>query len=227
MTIDVSNLVFSYSGNLQNAVLRIDSWHVARGQKLFLYGPSGSGKSTLLNVLAGIVRPQEGSVRLLDQSFSELSARKRDQFRARHIGVVFQQFNLVPYLSVLENIFLAAHFAKKTKAEVEQRANEFLRRLALEPSLMMQRADSLSVGQQQRVAIVRALINQPEILIADEPTSALDSDSRDQFIQLLLDCVSESETTLVFVSHDKSLMPHFSDSLDLAVLNQCEPRDVA
>lgn len=200
--------------------MRIDSWRVESGQKVFLYGPSGSGKSTLLNVLAGIVRPQQGSVRLLNQDFSQLSARKRDQFRARHIGVVFQQFNLVPYLSVLDNILLAAHFANKPKSEVEQRAREFLHRLALEPNSLAQRADSLSVGQQQRIAIVRALINSPEILIADEPTSALDSDTRDHFMELLLDCISESGTTLVFVSHDRSLMSHFSNTLNLLELNQ-------
>ncbi len=205
---------------MQDAVLDIDQWYVDCGQHVFLYGPSGSGKSTLLNILAGILKPQRGRVNLLGEDLAALSSRKRDQFRAQHIGVIFQQFNLVPYLSVLENILLAAHFANKPTIDVRQRAITLLRLLNLSDDLLGQRADTLSVGQQQRVAIVRALINQPEILIADEPTSALDSDTRDQFIQLLLDCVTESGTTLIFVSHDKSLMSHFNQTLNLRELNQ-------
>tara|TARA_R100000306_G_scaffold47172_2_gene44965 strand:+ start:26836 stop:27540 length:705 start_codon:yes stop_codon:yes gene_type:complete len=227
LAIEISNLTFSYTRSEAQSVLSIPAWTVEEGEHVFLYGPSGSGKSTLLNILAGILQPTQGEVRLLDEAFSSLSARRRDEFRARHIGVVFQQFNLVPYLSVLDNILLAAHFGerktasgKRTSADVQGRAENLLARLALSTSLLHQRADALSVGQQQRVAIVRALINDPELVIADEPTSALDSDARDQFIDLLLECMGEGRRTLVFVSHERSLAAHFSASVDLQSLNQ-------
>lgn len=227
MAIKISNLTFSYTGSEAQSVLSIPDWQVKEGEHVFLYGPSGSGKSTLLNILAGILQPLQGEVRLLGEQFSSLSARRRDQFRARHIGVVFQQFNLVPYLSVLDNILLAAHFGarttpagKQTSVDVKNRAEALLSRLALPAALLRQRADALSVGQQQRVAIVRALINDPELVIADEPTSALDSDARDQFIDLLLECVDDSKRTFIFVSHDRSLAGHFSSSVDLQSLNQ-------
>ncbi|GAA3953359.1 ABC transporter ATP-binding protein [Allohahella marinimesophila] len=227
MAIDISNLTFSYTGSEAQSVLSIPAWHVEEGEHVFLYGPSGSGKSTLLNILAGILKPLSGTVELLGSPFSALSARKRDEFRARHIGVVFQQFNLVPYLSVLDNILLAAHFGsrktpegRRSSADVQARAEALLARLSLDKSLLHQRADALSVGQQQRVAIVRALINDPELVIADEPTSALDSDARDQFIDLLLECVGDGKRALIFVSHDRSLASHFSTSVDLQTLNQ-------
>ena len=234
MAIDITNLTYSYTGSDAQSVLNIPAWEVKEGEHVFLYGPSGSGKSTLLNILAGILQPRQGEVRLLGEPFSALSARKRDQFRARHIGVVFQQFNLVPYLSVLDNILLAAHFGgrmvtagKWTSADVQRRTESLLGRLALPTALLDQRADALSVGQQQRVAIVRALINDPEIVIADEPTSALDSDARDQFIDLLLECVGEGKRTLIFVSHDRSLASHFSESVDLQSLNPKAPNHAA
>lgn len=217
MAIDLSRIRFSYSRQRHACVIAINRWHIEQGQHVFLYGPSGSGKSTLLNLLAGILSPQEGEIRLLGQPFSALSSRQRDRFRARHIGVVFQQFNLVPFLSVMENIALAAHFGGKNNKAVINRAEELLEKLSLDPYLLRQRADSLSVGQQQRVAIVRALINSPEILIADEPSSALDSDTRDQFMAVLRECATDS--TLIFVSHDRALANHFSHSADLSKLN--------
>jgi len=217
--IDVSDLMFSYTGREEDAILRIDSWQLECGQHLFLYGPSGSGKSTLLNLLSGILTPQRGSVSLLGQPFSSLSSRKRDRFRALHIGVVFQQFNLVPYLSVLDNVRLAARFGKLPAALVTTRVKTLFERLLLDSTLLDRRADTLSVGQQQRVAIARSLINGPEILIADEPTSALDSDARDNFIGLLLECAALYKSTLIFVSHDRALARHFSGSADLCLLN--------
>ncbi|WP_347330133.1 ABC transporter ATP-binding protein [Marinimicrobium locisalis] len=212
----LKDVQFSWSPD-QPPLLDIPNWVLNRGERLFLYGPSGSGKTSLLNLLAGIILPQNGRVELLEQSMSELSGRARDRFRARHIGVVFQQFNLIPYLSVLENVGLAAHFARETD-RVRERSHDLLRRLGLPETQDHQPASQLSVGQQQRVAVARALISRPEILLADEPTSALDSDHRDAFMTLLLEQVAETGSTLVFVSHDRALASAFDTRRDLREL---------
>lgn len=192
-------------------------WEVQTGERVFLHGDSGSGKTTLLNLLAGVLKPDSGEISLLDQPFSSLPTRKRDQFRAKHIGVVFQQFNLVPHLSVLKNIRLAAYFANN-KASVESKAASMLKALRLPPEVLHQSAGNLSVGQQQRVAIARALINKPEILLVDEPTSALDTNARDAFMTMLTALCESQNTTLLFVSHDLSLEKYLSSSVSLKTL---------
>lgn len=217
--IEITDLRFSYAGANDNPVLDICAWTVHRGQQLFLQGPSGCGKSTLLNLLAGVLMPDRGDIRLLGHSLTGLSSRQRDQFRARHIGVVFQQFNLIPYLCVIDNIRLAAHFANRPCALLYERIQTLFERLQLSITLLSRRADMLSVGQQQRVAIVRALINTPEILIVDEPTSALDADASDAFMALLLELSRDNSSTLVFVSHDKSLAQYFDENLCLQNIN--------
>ncbi|OFC70338.1 ABC transporter ATP-binding protein [Alteromonas confluentis] len=197
--------------------LSIPNWEVQTGDKVFLHGPSGTGKTTLLNLLAGVLQPESGEIALLDQPFSSLPTRKRDKFRAKHIGVVFQQFNLVPHLSVLKNIRLAAYFADN-KASVDSKAAAMIDALRLPSEVLHQSAGSLSVGQQQRVAIARALINEPEILLVDEPTSALDTDARDAFMNMLTALCETQNTTLIFVSHDKSLEKYLSSSVSLSAL---------
>ena len=219
MAIEVQNLQHGYAkGRID---LKIENWQLQHGSHVFLHGESGSGKTTLLNLIAGVLTPQAGEVRLLGQTFSGLSARKRDQFRARHIGVVFQQFNLIPYLTVLQNIMVAGYFAKKSD-DIERRATQLLTELKLPTSILQQQASQLSVGQQQRVAIARALINQPELLIVDEPTSALDAAARDTFMRILLDICRSKLTTLLFVSHDMSLKRYFSSSIDIHSLKQSQ-----
>ena len=176
---------------------------------MFLSGPSGSGKSTLLNLLCGTLTPTAGNIALLGQPFSSLSNRQRDKFRARNIGVVFQQFNLVPYLSVAQNISAAAYFSGKGNCSQKVLANtcELLDRLQLPSHVLHAKADALSIGQQQRVAIARALTNSPQLLIVDEPTSALDADARDSFMALLKEVASDS--TMIFVSHDNAMERYF------------------
>jgi putative ABC transport system ATP-binding protein len=196
-------------------LLDIPQLDIMRGEKVFLLGSSGSGKSTLLNLLAGIARPTSGQVDLLGASFSDLSQRKRDLFRAQHIGIIFQQFNLIPYLSVLDNIVLGAHFAGQRGQSVQHNAQNLCERLGLSEALLAQPARQTSVGQQQRIAVARALLLKPEILIADEPTSALDSDSRDAFMSVLLETAEQSGSTVLFVSHDKNLQPFFNRHLDI------------
>lgn len=208
MILSVENLHFHYPGRPDQTVLDIRSWSVDAGEQVFLHGPSGSGKSTLLNLLAGILVPNAGSIEVAGKRLNTLSGRQRDRLRARHIGVVFQQFNLIPYLSPLDNIQLAAYLGGAHK--VKGRARELLQALRIEEYLHHQTTSKLSIGQQQRVAIARALINRPELLIVDEPTSALDSQNCDAFLSLLLEQVERHNTTLVFVSHDFTLADAFT-----------------
>ncbi len=198
-------------------VLSIPSFTLERGQRVFLYGPSGSGKTTLLNLLTGINVPQSGEVNVLGETLNRLSGRKRDRFRARHIGIIFQQFNLISYLSVNDNVNLARQLAGHKGNGDDDRAT-LLDSLGLEPELWSRPAHALSVGQQQRVAVARALINRPELLIADEPTSALDSDHRDDFLKLLMDAAEARGSTIMFVSHDRALQHHFDQQLDIQSL---------
>jgi len=217
LVVSIENLRFRYHRD-HPPVLDIPAWSVAPGEQLFLYGPSGAGKSTLLNLLAGIVLPESGNIEILGTSLRALSSRQRDKWRARHIGVVFQQFNLIPHLDALNNITLAAYFAGTAHAKA--RASELLSALGIQPELHNQPTAHLSIGQQQRVAIARALINQPELLIVDEPTSALDQQNRDAFMSLLLSQVAQHNTALVFVSHDLTLAESFDRVQALTDLNR-------
>jgi putative ABC transport system ATP-binding protein len=224
--IELSELGFAWPG--QPELLDIPAFSLQRGESLFLKGPSGSGKTTLLGLLGGVQKPARGSIRLLGSDLSQLSAGARDHFRVDHTGYIFQQFNLLPFLSVRENVELPCHFSKLRSQRAQQRhgsianaAATLLAHLGLhDPQLLSRRADALSIGQQQRVAAARALIGQPELVIADEPTSALDSDAREAFLQLLFAECRDAGSSLLFVSHDQSLAPLFDRSLSLAELNR-------
>ena len=224
--IELSDLGFAWPG--QAELLDIPAFTLQRGESLFLKGPSGSGKTTLLGLLGGVQKPQRGHIQVLDQNLSQLSAGARDRFRVDHTGYIFQQFNLLPFLSVRENVQLPCHFsrlraqrARQRHGSVDQATAILLAHLGLDqPDLLERRADALSIGQQQRVAAARALIGQPELVIADEPTSALDADARAAFLQLLFAECREAGSSLLFVSHDQSLAPRFDRSLSLAELNR-------
>lgn len=217
--ISISDLQFTWPG-AQRPTLQIADLQIDAGDTLFLQGSSGSGKSTLLGLLAGTLTARQGQVKVLDTDLASLNARRRDRFRARHIGIVFQQFNLIPFLTVANNLRLAARFAWGAKADTEARATQLIESLRLDRSILQRRADRLSVGQQQRVAIARALINEPELLLADEPTSALDANARDHFMNLLLSVREMSGCTIVFVSHDAALAKYFNTRLALSEINQ-------
>ncbi|MEZ4605296.1 MAG: ABC transporter ATP-binding protein [Deinococcales bacterium] len=203
-------------------ILAIEDFELQAGERCFLQGPSGSGKSTLLNLIAGVMLPQQGEIEVLGTSLKQLSHAQRDRFRAEHLGFIFQMFNLLPYLSVLDNVLLALNFAPERRAKlggVVKEAERLLEQLALTPYLN-QAAHTLSIGQQQRVAAVRALLGAPALLIADEPTSALDSDNRQAFLDLLLTEAAKYDIALLFVSHDHSLANAFDRHVNLAQLNQ-------
>ncbi len=224
----IKDLVFSWDGGaplLDIADLRID-----RGESVFLHGPSGSGKSTLLGLLGGVLLPTSGHVDVLGQDLARISGRARDRFRADHFGIIFQMFNLLPYLSVADNVALSCRFSKargQRTGEVGGIAIEthrLLSSLRLPEEAMNRPVTDLSVGQQQRVAAARALIGRPELIIADEPTSALDTEHRRVFVDLLSAECAASNATLVFVSHDLSLAENFDRTIGLKDLNRATVR---
>lgn len=223
--VSVSDLRFGYGAG--NDVLSVSSLSLEVGERAFLYGPSGSGKSTLLGLIGGVLVPSAGTVSVLDIDLAAAKSSERDRFRADHIGFVFQQFNLVPYLSVDENVCLPCRYSKRRQVRATesdgspmQAAARLLHSLGINAELRSRKSTELSVGQQQRVAVARALIGRPELIIADEPTSALDSLRRGNFIDLLLAECDKSGSTIVFVSHDPALASHFNRSIDLEELNE-------
>ncbi len=209
-------------------ILVIDDFSVARGERVFVKGSSGAGKTTLLSLIGGIITAQHGTVTVMDSAINTLSGRQRDLFRADHIGFIFQMFNLIPYLSLLDNVILPCRFSGKRRqkalqrsADLHQEARRLLTQLELGVTALAGRPVSeLSVGQQQRVAAARALIGSPELIIADEPTSALDADVRQVFLRLLFEEAEAAGATLLFVSHDGSLQAHFDRTLALTALNR-------
>jgi putative ABC transport system ATP-binding protein len=218
-SLSIKNLYFTWS-NQSDFSLQIPNWQVKSGDNIFLYGRSGEGKSTLLNLISGIENRYTGNIQVLGQDMSKLSQRNKDSFRADNIGIIFQQFNLLPYLSAEQNILLAQRFKTVKQTHHLDNLASIYERLELSSQLLKQKAIELSVGQQQRVAVARALYGSPALIIADEPTSALDTQTREQFIQLLLN--SAQSSTVIFVSHDMSLASHFDQQMGLAQLQHKE-----
>ena len=226
--IKISDLVFSWD-KTQSFVLSMKLFEVKQQERILLLGPSGSGKSTLLSLICGIVSPNMGEILISDTDIASLGSAKRDKFRADKFGIIFQMFNLLPYGTVLDNVRLPLSFSPKRRKHVdnaggiETEAKRLLTRLGLEGDQFHKKsASDLSVGQQQRVAVARALIGAPDIIIADEPTSALDKARRAYFLELLSEEVTKAKSTLLMVSHDEDLASHFDrvvalqDIIDMA-----------
>lgn len=223
LLIEIRDLRYSYA-NDKVPTLNIPEFSVVRGEQLFLYGPSGTGKTTLLEVLSGVLRPTQGSLKVLGCDFIQMSDAERDAFRAEHMGYVFQNFNLIPYLSVQENIQLPLHLSAARRARLGSVDAEMVIRALCGnlgiADLISKKVGELSVGQQQRVAVARALLGKPDILLADEPTSALDADHREKFLNLMFELSELYGTTVVFVSHDRSIEKLFSRSISLESINK-------
>jgi putative ABC transport system ATP-binding protein len=215
--LEISGLGFRW--NNSQSPLTYPDIALRAGRHLFLQGPSGSGKSTLMSLIGGLVLPSTGSVRVLGTDLGKLSGGRRDQFRADHMGVIFQQFNLVPYLNALDNVLLPCRLSQARRDRAQPSPTEaaafLLGALNIPEDHWRRPVTGLSVGQQQRVAAARALIGGPELILADEPTSALDTDNRDRFIELLLQLAAKQQSSVVFVSHDQSLAGRFDQTLAL------------
>ena len=217
----IENLRFHWPDKIGFS-LEMGNFTLDAGEKLFLQGPSGSGKSTLLSLICGIVKPLQGSIRIDDIDIARLGAGQVDRLRADKLGIIFQQFNLLPYGSMLQNVLLPLRFSAArrqragTDGDSSDEARRLLTRLGLDASLHDKNVNKLSVGQQQRVAVARAMIGTPRLIIADEPTSALDAANRDEFLALLFEEVSRAGAGLILVSHDAGLAQGFDRRLDIA-----------
>ena len=219
--INLENIFFKYESD-QNFSLNISKFAINSGDHLFIEGPSGCGKTTFLNILTGLIKPINGSLQILGTDILALNQAKADRFRADHFGIIFQCFNLIPYLSVTENILLPCMFSEERRQKalsnsttLEADVNRLCNELNIEKNLLAKSVDQLSIGQQQRVAIARALIGQPEIIIADEPTSALDNHNTQQFLDTLLDSCQKNNMSLIFVSHNMTLKSKFEKIVNL------------
>lgn len=231
--IKIENLAFRYP-NAGSVCLDIQELHADAGDRIFIYGSSGSGKSTLLGLLGGVLSPERGTISLLGHELTKMTPSARDRLRADHIGFVFQQFNLIPYLSVTDNVLLSCRFSSRRRNRaissgnsLHDEAARLLDKLDIAPELRHRPVTQLSVGQQQRVAVARALIGQPEIIIADEPTSSLDAERQTVFLDLLASVCIAADATLLFVSHDRRLAPGFTREIALPSLNRAQAQEAA
>jgi ABC-type lipoprotein export system ATPase subunit len=213
--IEIQGLDFRYPGG--GFELDIPDFRMASGEKLAVIGPSGSGKTTLLNLIAGIATPDQGTVQVGDTQVSALDDRRRRDFRIRSLGLVFQDFELLDYLNVLDNILHPYRITRALRldAGVRERAVEFAGRMGIGDKLR-RRANDLSQGEKQRVAICRALLPGPGLLLADEATGNLDPDNKVLILDLLFDSVDAHGATLLAVTHDHELLPRFDRVVDFS-----------
>lgn len=213
--IELSKVEFRYPSK-EGFRLSVPALSVSAGDCVAVVGPSGSGKTTLLGLLSGILQPGSGSIRIGQVDLAGLDERRRRRYRIRRIGQVFQTFELLAYLSVAENVMLP-YFIDKTDAgrqQIQQRAQDLLRDVGLEHKAAA-RPSELSQGEQQRVAVCRAMLNRPALLLADEPTGNLDQDNKQNVVELLLEQARQNRSTLLMVTHDHSLLEPFSKVLDI------------
>ena len=221
--ISLSNLYFSWGSSGNNFRIKITDFQLKKNESVILVGPSGSGKSTLLSIICGILRPQKGSIQILGENTENMSNSVRDCFRSDHIGIIFQQFNLLPYLSAIDNVLLPLYFSKvrkeasgKTLSKISAESKRLLDVLGItSETLGMQKADTLSIGQQQRVAAARAFIGSPELIIADEPTSSLDEENQVEFLDQLFSQKEATGASLLMVSHNTQISKRFDRLIEL------------
>ena len=216
-TIRLDSLRFYWS-RVADFKIYIPKLEIGRGEKVLLLGESGSGKTTLLSLICGFLSPISGDIFLNEQKLNDLKANKKDQFRSDNIGIIFQQFNLLPYANVIDNITLPLYFSKNRDSRVtnhRETALNLCRSLQLSESTIAMQANKLSVGQQQRVAVARALIGNPSLIIADEPTSSLDASTQKNFLDLMFRQIEEHKSTLLMVSHDSSISNYFDRTINI------------
>ena len=207
-----------YWSKKSNFKIFVPNLEIKKGDKVLLLGESGSGKTTLLSLMCGFLNPLSGNISINGNTINQLSSKTRDEYRADKIGIIFQQFNLLPYANVVDIVLLLLYFSKVRSSNVsnkKEKVIELFKQLRLPDDIAQFRASSLSVGQQQRVAVARALIGNPSLIIADEPTSSLDADAQKIFLNLMFEQISENNSTLLMVSHDKSLSNQFDRLIDI------------
>jgi putative ABC transport system ATP-binding protein len=211
--IEINDVNFQYrTGGFH---LNVPELRIRRGEKVAVIGPSGSGKTTLLNLIAGIIKPKEGSVTVDDIPVSELSDSDRRDFRITHIGFIFQEFELLDYLCVMDNILHPYRITRALTLDstVWDRAGSLARSMGIGNKLKRM-ANDLSHGEKQRAAICRALLPRPKLLLADEATGNLDPDNKIHILSLLFSAVKKHDATLLAVTHDHELLKRFDRIVD-------------
>ena len=214
--IRISDLKFRYPGD-QVFEMMISDLQIAGGDCVAIVGPSGSGKTTLLSLVAGILVPQTGDIHIGETRINQPAESARREFRIHHIGQVFQAFELLEYLSVFENVLLGSIIDSSVGNETRARASELLESVGLSHK-PHRKPDQLSHGERQRVAVCRAMLNRPELLLADEPTGNLDQSNKQNVVDLLISQASTHNSTLLMVTHDRSLLGSFDRVIDFEVL---------
>ena len=225
--VKIKNLKYSYSDN-SVFEMSIKSFVLEKGERLLIYGESGLGKSTFLNLISGSIESQDGDIEIMGKNISNISNISKDKIRGDHFGIVFQTFNLLPYISVEKNILMGLVFSQRKKDKIKNIHEEIkilMKNLSLDyEELRNRNSYELSIGQQQRVAVARALIGNPEIILADEPTSALDLKNQNIFLDLLFKSINKEEQGLVMVSHNKNLSKNFTQVKNISDI--CELKNV-
>ena len=211
--ISIQSLEFAYPGS--DFRIQVPHFHVASGEKVAVIGPSGSGKTTLLNLIAGILVPASGAVKVGEFQVSALPDAARRDFRITHVGFVFQDFELLDYLNVLDNILHPYRITRALKLipEVRARATQLANQLGIGDKLGRP-VQRLSQGEKQRAAICRALLPDPEFVLADEATGNLDPRNKERILELLFESVADHDATLLAVTHDHELLRHFDRVVD-------------
>lgn len=207
-----------YWSKKSNFKIFVPNLEIKKGEKVLLLGESGSGKTTILSLICGFLNPLSGNIFINGKTINQLSSKTKDEYRADNIGIIFQQFNLLPYANVVDNVLLPLYFSKVRSNNVpnkREKVIELFKQLRLPDDIIQFKASSLSMGQQQRVAVARALIGNPSLIIADEPTSSLDADAQKIFLDLMFEQISENNSTLLMVSHDRSLSDQFDRLIDI------------
>ena len=211
--IEIQQLKFRYPRSEFELV--VDQLSVKAGEKVAVVGPSGSGKTTLLNLIAGIAVPKKGTLSVNGQTLSKMSDRDRRNFRIANIGMVFQQFELIEYLKTVDNIILPylINSSLNNRTDLRQRATDLAQQVGLGEKLK-RHPGRLSQGEQQRVAICRALVTEPRLILADEPTGNLDPKNKTTILNILFDECNKNNQTLVVVTHDMNILDGFDRVID-------------
>lgn len=219
--INIKNVVMKYHDNgTEIEALKIKNLQIKDGKKVAFVGSSGCGKTTLFNLISGMIIPTEGNIEVEDMNITDLTEVERDLFRANHIGYIFQDFNLFPEFTVMQNVTLPMTFSKRySKKEINELAKDMLKKVGMEEKAN-QKVKTLSGGEKQRVAIARSIVNKPNVILADEPTGNLDYKNGVKIMELIMNIAKEEKATLIVITHNNSQLDMFDEVINIEELNE-------